>query len=186
MKRILLMSHCLLNTASKVKSEERNLEYEYALRSRLIEACMKEDINFIQLPCPELMLFGTKRWGHVKEQFETPHYQRQARLMLEGIVDQLELYNREPEFYELLGVVAIEGSPSCGLHLTCRGNWMGEMPKRAEDYLAVKNTIYAAQEPGVFMALFAQMLQERGLNLPFFSQEEALALLQGMESGRDR
>ena len=64
MKRILVVSHCILNTASKVWQDESGLAEEYALRERLLRLVLDQDVQLLQLPCPELLLYGSRRWGH--------------------------------------------------------------------------------------------------------------------------
>lgn len=71
-KRILLVSHCILNNASKVELDEAGLAEEYRLRSELMNLIIEKNIQMIQLPCPEFIMYGSQRWGHVKNQFQHP------------------------------------------------------------------------------------------------------------------
>ena len=65
MKNILIVSHCILNNASKVVQDETLLEKEYSERNELLSSVMSKGVQMIQLPCPEFMMYGAKRWGHV-------------------------------------------------------------------------------------------------------------------------
>jgi predicted secreted protein len=166
MHKILVVSHCILNTASKVisynEAEQRN---EAKHRRNLLEYVMKEEIQLLQLPCPELLMYGTKRWGHVKDQFDNPFFRRQCRQMLEPMILQLKEYAGDPERFHLEGIVAIDFSPSCGYHVTCRGDWGGEFsgcPGLEQKLTAVSTE----PEPGVFMEEFAKLLGETGLSVP--------------------
>ena len=65
MKKILLVSHCLLNTASKLKSYDLgDMEAKEALRRSLLKAAIDNGVQLLQLPCPELLQYGARRWGH--------------------------------------------------------------------------------------------------------------------------
>ena len=77
MKRLLIVSHCILNTASKVAMDEKELQEEYELRLTLMTKVMENDIQLLQLPCPEFILYGSRRWGHVKDQFDHPHFRKE-------------------------------------------------------------------------------------------------------------
>ncbi len=166
MHKILVVSHCILNIASKVTgyNEAEQIE-EAGHRRNLLEYVMQKDIQLIQLPCPELLMYGSKRWGHVKDQFDNPFFRRQCREMLEPVILQLCEYANNPERFQIEGIVAIDYSPSCGYHATCKGDWGGEFSliPGLEHKL---DTLSTVPEPGVFMEEFIQLLQEAKLSIP--------------------
>lgn len=166
---ILAVCHCILNPASKVVSfHEAESEQERALRESVVQTLLQKGVGLIQLPCPEFTLYGAQRWGHVKEQFDNPFFRRHSRTLLAPYVDQLSEYAAHPERFRLLGILGIDGSPSCGVTKTCSGDWGGEL------YCAghTQRKLAPAQEAqgmGVFMEELTLLLQERGLPLPIFS-----------------
>ena len=175
MKEILIVSHCILNNAAKVAQDESGLAEEYAQRNALMQAVTDKGVQLIQLPCPEFILYGAKRWGHVKDQFDNPFFRAQCRAMLEPVMMQLEEYAHHPERFRLLGVVSVEGSPSCGHALTCRADWGGEL-EGGEPLPSVST----ANEPGVFMEVLESMLSERNLDIRIMSISEAAACITNM------
>lgn len=176
MRRIFVVSHCILNTASKVECDERELAEELAQRARFLRLVLDKDVDLLQLPCPEFILYGSRRWGHVREQFEHPHYRQAVRAMLEPILLQVEEYLSNPERFQLLGFVSVEGSPSCGYHLTCRGDWGGEFGNEAE--LARRRaTLRMVEEPGAMMHILAEELKRRSWSLPILTMPEAIDVL---------
>lgn len=179
MKRILVVSHCILNTASKVAQNEEDLAEEYRVKKRLLSLVMEKDVQMIQLPCPEFILYGSRRWGHVKDQFLHPHFQKECRKMLEPILVQLEEYMAYPKEYEILGIVSVEGSPSCGYGLTCRGEWGGEVGDKAETDRR-RDTLTMEQEPGVLMQILEEELKKRRMELSILSMDEAAEVLQDL------
>ena len=54
-------------------------------------------------------------------------FRKETERMLESFVMQIEEYLSSPERFELLGIVGIDGSPSCGVHSTYDGDWGGEL-----------------------------------------------------------
>lgn len=166
MHKILVVSHCILNICSKVTGyNEDEQRTEAGHRRSLLEYIIQKDIQIIQLPCPEFLMYGTKRWGHVKDQFDNPFFRSQCRNMLEPIILQLKEYAAYPERFEVLGIVAIDYSPSCGYHVTCKGDWGGEL-SGCPDLEKKIGTLSTASEPGVFMEELISLLEEAKLSVP--------------------
>lgn len=177
MKKILIVSHCILNTASKVAMDEQDLADEYRMKEQLLDLVLREQIQLIQLPCPEFRLYGSRRWGHVREQFAHPHYRQECRKMLEPVFMQLEEYLAYPQEFRILGVVSVEGSPSCGYELTCSGEWGGELSKDVREIQRMQEALQMIPGPGVFMEIMEQELERRSLNIPILSMEKAIEIL---------
>lgn len=163
MKEILVVSHCILNIASKVDSDIELVE-ENRDREALMTYIIKNKIQLLQLPCPEFIMYGTKRWGHVKDQFAHPFFRKQCEIMLEPFLLQLKEYAAYPEQYCLSGIIAIGGSPSCGSGLTCKGDWGGELGEQSQLQNKL-HTLQMVEEPGVFMEEFDRMLKEANLDI---------------------
>ncbi len=177
MKSLLVLSHCILNNAAKVEQDETELAEEYRIRDELMKLIGEHKIQMLQLPCPEFMMYGSQRWGHVKEQFEHPYYLEQCKKLLNSVMLQLEEYFRHPESFRILGVVSVEGSPNCGYHLTCSGKWKGEIGTDCAKIAAVQETLQMVAEPGVYMQVLEEELQKRNLEIPIMTMEEAISLL---------
>jgi predicted secreted protein len=166
MNQILVVCHCILNTASKVVSYNQDeISEETANREKLIEYVRKNNIQLLQLPCPEFFLYGARRWGHVKDQFNHSFFRKQCRVMLEPIIMQLREYASSPDRFQLLAVIAIDGSPSCGYNLTCKGDWGGELSSCPDIQMKI-NDLYMADESGVFMEELKMMLDAEHLDIP--------------------
>lgn len=175
MKKILVVSHCILNTAAKVQQDEAELQEEYRLKKQLMQLVLEQDIQLVQLPCRN-SFYMVRRWGHVKDQFMHPHFRKECRKMLEPVLMQMDEYLNYPEEFQVLGIVSVEGSPSCGYHLTCRGRWGGEISD--EEAVSEKRaTLTMEHEPGVLMQLLESELAGRGMNLSIITMEEAIEKL---------
>lgn len=163
MKKIIFVSHCILNTASKVVLyNQEEIDAEEALRKKFMKKVIDNDIQVIQLPCPEFTLYGAKRWGHVSDQFDNVFFRTHCRKILAPVLEQLKEYLAVSDRFEVLGFVGVDGSPSCGVDYTCRADWYGSFDCRPN----LEETLSQCrleQGPGVFMSVLKDMLKEEGL-----------------------
>ncbi|HWR60347.1 MAG TPA: hypothetical protein VN580_01970 [Clostridia bacterium] len=165
-KKIILLCHCILNCNSKVEGCSL---YGGAM-PEITMALVDSGVGMLQLPCPELTLYGVKRWGHVKEQFDTPYYRRHCRSIFTPYLDQLQDYIRSG--YEISGLLGINGSPSCGIDKTCTGSWGGEFSEIPD----IRNTLESVRmvnSRGVFIEELSSMLLGNNIDLPFIGIDEA-------------
>ena len=163
MKKIVFVSHCILNTASKVVLyNKEEIDAEEKLRLQFMQKALDQGIQIIQLPCPEFTLYGAKRWGHVSDQFDNPFFRKHCREILEPVIDQLQEYLNNEDRFEVLGIVGIDGSPSCGVDYTCYGRCLGAFDGR-EDLEETLQSVRLGQGKGVFMDILSEMLKENGL-----------------------
>ncbi|KNF07530.1 putative secreted protein [Gottschalkia purinilytica] len=165
-KRIVLLSHCILNINSKVEGLD---EYPSHINN-LLKYFIDNNIGMLQLPCPETIVYGIKRWGHVKEQFNTQFFRKQCKEMLEPIVYQVSDYINNG--YEIVGVIGIDGSPSCGVNKTCSGNWGGEFIDIDDTKKKIENLVMI-EEKGVYIEVLEELLNLHKINIPFYAVDES-------------
>ncbi len=177
MKDILILSHCILNNAAKVEQDETELESEYVLRDELMQLILANRIQVLQLPCPELMIYGSRRWGHVRNQFDNPFFRKSCMELLEPVLLQLEEYASRSEAFNVIGVVSVEGSPSCGYKLTCTGDWKGEIGTDIDRIKGIICGLEMKESSGVFMELLEEELRKRALDIPIVTMEEAIEII---------
>lgn len=169
--KIFVVSHCFLNEGSKLKNQNPSDQIQERRRKReFLTRFLSQDIGIIQLPCPEQIIYGCNRWGHAASQFNTPHFRKESRRMLEDIVGQLVEYYSFPDRFQVMGIVGINGSPSCGINFTYDGQWGGELGKN-QDISALLSSLKKVDKAGVFMEVLREMLLERNLYIPFYSLE---------------
>ncbi len=163
MKKIIFVSHCILNTASKVVLyNQREIDAEEALRLKFVSTALNNGIQIVQLPCPEFTLYGSRRWGHVSNQFDNPFFRHHSRKILEPFIEQLKEYLSNDSF-QVLGIVGIDGSPSCGVDYTCEADWYGSFEGRH----GLQETLDSARlvnRKGIFMDVLSEMLKEEHLD----------------------
>lgn len=170
-KKILIVSHCILNSASKVVSCDSLLTEEFANRKKLMQYIINNDIELLQLPCPEFLLYGSNRWGHVKEQFDNPFFKGKCEEILKDIIFQIKEYISNDRFC-ILGICGINGSPSCGVDYTCSSKqWYGEFSSKSNISETI-SSVKCIPEKGVFISVLSEMLEKENIQLPFVAVDQ--------------
>ena len=131
MKKIIFVSHCILNTASKVVLyNQTDMDAEENLRKKFMHKAIDQEVQIIQLPCPEFTLYGPKRWGHVSNQFDNTFFAIiVVKFLLRVFNNSKNIWQMKTGF-EVLGIVGVDGSPSCGVDYTCCADWYGSFECR--------------------------------------------------------
>ncbi len=161
-KKIIVLSHCILNSNAKV----RPLAKYKGILTELIENFMENGIGLIQLPCPESTYLGMDRWGMSKNQYDHPSYRLHCRTLLNPYLDQIDTFIKAD--YEIKGVIGVNGSPSCGVSLTPFG-FSGGVMAPGEKFFG---KIEYMNESGIFMEEFKKLLSEKKINLKFMAINE--------------
>jgi predicted secreted protein len=162
--RIIFVSHCYLNQNAKVRAIAR---YP-GVYQPLVELLLASDVGIFQMPCPEMGYLGAKRWGQVRDQYDTPMFRRHCESLSEPVLDQAEDYLSSG--YRLLAFVMVDGSPVCGLKRTPQPAMEGERWGGMVWYLPKQRFI---EGRGVFCEILQRDLTQRGLGeIPFLSLPE--------------
>ena len=171
-QKILFVSHCFLNDGAKLKNQNLSeMEQERKDKREFLKKILDAGVEIIQLPCPEFILYGANRWGHAASQFDTAFFRKESRKMLEPILLQIEEYSFYPERFEIIGIVGIDGSPSCGVTFTYDGEWGGEFSGN-ENLSDTLDSLKREEKPGIFMKVLKDMLAEKGHEISFYSLKE--------------
>ncbi|RLG86356.1 MAG: hypothetical protein DRO18_04505 [Thermoprotei archaeon] len=136
--KIALVAHCILNQNSIVPGLARR----QAMVKEVVDVLERYGIGIIQLPCPETLHSGLRRFWQVKEQYSSTGFKRLCRRLSRMIVDYVREYLRND--YRLVLILGVAGSPSCGIRETNSSpKWFGD-PRKAGNYVKIR-------ESGVFM-----------------------------------
>lgn len=114
-KRIVLLSHCILNQNAVVQPMAREL----GALAGIVRICLESEAGIVQLPCPEMAARGLERAQAERSSYDTAGYRALCRALIEPIRAQVEAYRRAG--YEVVGLLGIGNSPSCGLDTTHEG-----------------------------------------------------------------
>ena len=161
-KKLVLLAHCILNVNSKVVGLA---QYAGALED-LVCGHIRCGSGLIQLPCPETTFLGLKRWGMTREQYDTPFYRSHCRNILQPYIQQIEDYLANG--YSVEEIVGVDGSPSCGVNLTCAGYCGGEMDDAARQF----ENLREISGRGIMMEVLVELLAEKGIAARFSAISE--------------
>jgi predicted secreted protein len=153
-KKIILVSHCILNQNVKI---DRCAWYPGAIRE-VTQTILDAGVGFIQMPCPELLCVGLDRQAErgvvttieseddrVAERMEDEKPRQICRKLVGDLVDQIEQYRLNG--FTVLGVLGINGSPTCGVEKGWANGGFTETP-------------------GVLIEALTGALAHRGITLP--------------------
>ena len=164
--KILVVCHCLLNANAKVFPLARHP----GACLEALQPFLSDGVGLVQLPCPETVALGLSRFGMTREQYDTPFLRRACRSMLKPSMDQLAAHAAAG--HELVGLVGVNGSPNCGVSLTCTGYTGGEPSEPACDLQGQIEALRTVPGQGVFMQEFLILAEEHRLRLPLMAVDE--------------
>lgn len=156
--RVVFLAHCFLNSQAKIQGSPDIA----GLSQKILNILWDYKCGIIQLPCPELLHGGVSRWGQTKFQYDSVFFRRHCKNLAETIVDQAEEYQCHQ--VPLGPIIGVEGSPSCGITLTCDGPWGGELSED-EQLLNKLREVQLVKSRGVFMEILQLSLSRRSITL---------------------
>lgn len=165
-KEIVILSHCIINCNSKVEGLSL-----YGGSLNFVKDLIDRNFGIIQLPCPEMNMYGLKRWGNSKEQFDNLYFREKCRELLMPYIYQFENYLKSD--YTLKGIIAIDGSPSCGLNKTCSSSLFKNTLCDYPNSIIENETVSLIDESGVFIEVLKELLNEYKIEIPFVALDES-------------
>ncbi len=109
-KKIVFVSHCLLNQNARAIGRER---FPGSFKD-LLELFAASDIGIVQLPCPQLDFNGGLNRKLGSKSYETNGYKKQCHKLSVSLIKQIESYLRNN--YYVVGILGVELSATCGVH----------------------------------------------------------------------
>jgi predicted secreted protein len=122
----------------------------------VLEPYLRQGVGIVQLPCPETTFLGMSRFGMTRNQYDTEAYRRHCADVLRPTVESLDQFARAG--YELEAVMAVEGSPSCGVCENKEGHAGGTITSAP--------TCSSVKGRGIMIQVLAEMLETRDLYIP--------------------
>ena len=162
MGNIVIVSHCVLNSHSKIKKYNMSREIDISTKE-FVEFLLKEGIGIIQLHCPESHCYGLNRWGHTKNQFDHAHYREECRSLFKPVLNQI--INYENAGYNVLAMVGMYGSPTCGVNSTNIGDWGGQLSQNP-NLKKMISQVRKSKESGIFIEEISDLLSKNNLDIP--------------------
>lgn len=146
-KQLVILHHCLLNQNARAKG----LAKRKGAVEEIVEEAMRNGWGIYQIPCPEVRYLGVDREPQTKTRYDTPGF----RILCERIAEEVlgDLMKFVEKGYEIVGIVGVEGSPSCGVTLTHIGEGEGEKLVEGE---------------GILVEEMRKRLAERGIKVKYY------------------
>ena len=186
-KRVVFLSHCILNENTRYLGGACG-----SCVRGVVEQCLAADVGMVQMPCPE-----QAAWGGVAKRFLLAAYGARGTLLYRlrrfllpvllaytGLVYRriarrtaAEIRDYLDSGYVVVGVVGVDGSPSCGV-------WKTLNIDRSFDSIAnidvgsitvegmnaiVRRELTAGS--GMFTAALSEELRKRGVDVPFLAHD---------------
>jgi predicted secreted protein len=107
-KKLILLSHCILNQNSVVLPLARS-KGGFPIAKSLLD----QGLGIIQLPCPEFKFLGPERKPMNKEEYDSPEYRTLCRELFAPILEDIKKYLAQD--YSLVGIMGINESPTCSI-----------------------------------------------------------------------
>ena len=152
-KKVLLVAHCILNQNAKI---DHCACFPGAI-PELAHFLVDSGVGLIQMPCPELRCLGLARQveqgskttiesedTRVAQQMKEMHSVSICHKLINDLINQLGEYRKNG--FEILGVIGINGSPTCGVET----NWSSDREMAG---------------PGVFVKMLADESRKYGVGL---------------------
>ncbi len=153
---VVAVAHCILNQATRWFWNGDSGAWSKGFVSDFLEKIKSMEVGLYQLPCPEFSLLGNPRRPMTRDDYELlPGFTGHCKILAENILRDLKAFKElstEPRI-EVLAIIGIEGSPSCGVEFTSR---------------RIAETSVRAPGKGIFMELLEKLIVSEGLNVAFY------------------
>jgi predicted secreted protein len=158
-RKIILVAHCILNQNSRVSG----LANHAGMIDELVKLLLKKAYGVFQIPCPELIYGGLKRWSQTKEQYDTPMFRKLCREIAKSVTEQVKEYLKSGVNVAL--IIGVEGSPSCGVDETSKGYLGGIVEQTGEQKSeSVKGS-------GILIEELRSELKRMRISIPFYGMK---------------
>ena len=128
-KKIILVSHCILNQNS---ISDGTAGYP-STNENVLKLLIQSKVGIIQMPCPEMICLGLDRGDihggerevvventRIRHNLENPTSIEVINNLANQIIFQIEEYIQNG--FIVLGIIGINRSPSCGVNTTSKNN----------------------------------------------------------------
>jgi predicted secreted protein len=187
-ERVVFLSHCLLNENTRYRGGAARP----GCVREIIDACADAGLGIVQLPCPEehawggvrkrrlLRLYGSAGWlpGRLRRlllpallAYTRTVYARLARDTARRVAD----YRRTG--HEVVAVVGVDGSPSCGvartLDIPAAVDRLARVDRRGPTSDAVNAVVRdtLVPGPGLFTEQVRRALRRRRIDVPYLAHD---------------
>ena len=163
---VVFVCHCILNQSTRAWWGTGGASRVERHMKDLLTTLDRYGVGLIQMECPEYSLYGNPRPPKSKDDYDTPVFKERCREIAEEAVQKILEFKSRRAVYpvNVLAILWMEGSPSCGVERTSRTVEAGTISTKGRGHL---------------MDVLAGLLLENGLDVPLLG----MSLREG-EGGR--
>lgn len=144
-KKIILSCHCLLNQNARAQTVAKRP----GVVPEFVAWCVKRGYGIVPLGCPQLLFEPLKRKPATKETYSNEQARAACRKIVHEALHQTRLYRKAG--YEVVGIMGVEGSPTCGAVRT---------------HVLKNGTSVSVRERGIFFEELDKALKRASIKLP--------------------
>lgn len=113
-RKVIFISHCLINQNSKVKG----FATFPGMVTPLVKLLEMNGAGIVQIQCPEERELGIGRpvGDDSKQGYDTPNYRKICSDIAEEMINRIKDYQKNG--YKVACILGVDGSPSCGVNVT--------------------------------------------------------------------
>jgi predicted secreted protein len=187
-KQVIFISHCLLNENARYFGGA----FTAGMYKPTLDQIHAKGIGIIQMPCPEIHAWGGPKkpllwlgldikdqWWYIFSKVILrvflAHTKRIYRKMAKQVVQEIQNYMNAG--IKVVGIVGIDGSPTCGVNWTLdltRMDMFAQYKLASLDRDAFNGQLYqelAKQTSGLFMAEMQKQLLKQKLDIPILAHD---------------
>jgi predicted secreted protein len=110
-RKVVFVANCVPNRSATTVATQPP-----AIRD-VVRLAHEQDVEVVQMPCPERSCYYARRWGGVIADFDNPAFRRRCQTFAEQVIQQALAYQSSGR--EVVGIVMRDGSPTCGVSRAC-------------------------------------------------------------------
>jgi predicted secreted protein len=114
-KKVVFVSHCLLNQNARAVDKER---FAGPFKD-MLELFAESGIGIVQLPCPEMEFNGGLNRKIKTDHPESAMYRNSCKKLSVNLISQIENYIKNN--YHVVGILGVEFSSTCAVHQVQNG-----------------------------------------------------------------
>ena len=128
-KKVVVVSHCILNQNS-ISDSTADFPSQF---KEIVELLVSNNIGIFQLRCPEILCLGLNRMddqgckrellienSRIRILLENEFNLRKIRKYVKDVLYEVSEYKKYG--FQILGIIGVNRSPSCGINTTSKGN----------------------------------------------------------------
>lgn len=114
-KKVIFLSHCIL--FQSIRAHGVSIKFSAVVRP-IVELLMENNINLIQMPCPEIPYDGVIRKAVRKDVYDNPKFRKICSRYARQVVNLMR--DLSDAGFKIVGILGVENSPTCGVRFVFR------------------------------------------------------------------